>query len=291
MQRQPSLHITKNHLILVLKSVRINGKEICKNYNELADSILTKSRQFSLTNRSIIVDKAKLLNSSSKVVLSTRDDAGVFAQLLNLIRKQRKHRGISLIKVGSKDWLMIKEIAKLALDFCNDFNLKREEGFRVYINIGLDKITKFNLSRFNSIHQNICDEYDAIEKIKMDMTPNQTLKAINYYQKYLGEKTGIVNDFSKEPSKMIHFINAKNEANKLGISIEQYIQAQFKGLEWANTFPDPSQLVSKGSIDRLNKFLISNNIKPSHADEKELTKKAGNWLKKKWSKNDRDKGK
>lgn len=285
MKREPSIHISKKNLVRVLKDLFPNKSPIEWEHEKLANEILVRSKQYSLTNRQLHVNNAKLLKSTSKVVLSTRDDAGVFAQLLNLIRKQRNHRGISLIKVGSQDWNMVKEIASLAIGFCNDFNFKREEGFKIYIGMALDKMPKFSLSKFNALHQSICDDYDCIQQITLDMTPNQTRQVMQIYEKHLGEKTGIVKDYSKIPNKYIFFIRAKEEALKYRVSFENYVAAQFKGLEWANSYPDPNQLVGQGSIDRLNKFLVEKGIKPGEKAKEDNVDKVAQWLKDKMKKN------
>lgn len=285
MKREPSIHLYRKDLILVLKEVLEELDLTDVELHNLALNILNSGKKYSLTHRQLKVDNAKLLKSTSRVVLSNRDDAGVFASLLNLVRKQRKHRGISIIKVGAKDWLMVKEIASLAITFCQDFQLKREEGFKVYINLALDKMNdKFGLAKFNNFHQGICDDYDSIEKIKLDMTPNLTLSLKNLYEKYLGEK-GIVRDYSQEPSKYINFLRAKDEVIKYRVTNEIYIKAQFKGFEWCNSYPDPSQLIGKGAIDRLNKYLVENKIKPNEINGEEKINKAAQWLKEKWAKN------
>lgn len=285
MKREPSIHLYKKHLVLVLEEVLEELELDKEELINLASKILNSGKKYSLTHRQLKVDNAKLLKSTSKVVLSNRDDAGVFASLLNMVRKQRKHRGISLIKVGAKDWLMVKEIASLAITFCQDFNLKREEGFKSYINLALDKMNdKFALAKFNNLHQSICDDYDSIEKIKLDMTPNLTISLKNIYEKYLGEK-GIIRDYSQEPSKYLNFLKAKEEVIKYRVTNEIYIKAQFKGFEWCNSYPDPSQLIGKGAIDRLNRYLVENKIKPQEINQEEKINEAAKWLKEKWAKN------
>ncbi len=277
MKREPGIHINKSSLVLVLNKVLNEDFQSGVNIKALADCILEEAKVYSLTHRQLNVDKAKLLKSSSRLVLSTRDSASSFASLLTLVRKQRRHKGINIIKPGSRDWLMIKEIAKLALDFCNDFDLEREEGFKEYINIALDKMVKFGLMKFNSMHQSICDDYGAKLEIKNDLTPNLTLDCQMVYEKLLGEKHGIVRDYSKNPDKFVYFIKAKDEAKKCGVTIQHYIKSQFWGLEWANAIPDPAQLVGPKAIDRLNRYITEHNLRPQEEMAKnrdaELAKK------------------
>jgi hypothetical protein len=261
MKRQASLHITSINLSVVLEKLLSDKLPSKTDFTKLANDILVNSKQYSITHRSLLVDKPKLLKSTNKLVLSTRDDAGVFAQLLVVVRRKKRHKGISLIKVGSREWSMVKEVASLAMDFCNDFGLKREEGFKIYIEMGLDKMNNFNLSRFNTVHQSICDNYNAIQTIKEDITPAQTKAIMEIYEKYLGEKTGITIDYTKNPDKYVYFIKAKEEANKARVKLQDYISAQFKGLEWCNSYPEPNQLIGDSAIQRLNKYLAVNKIR------------------------------
>ncbi len=278
MTRIPSLHINEARLRTILK--RVSYKSM--NIRELANALIQHGKPYSLTNRSIISNTAKLEKSKSRVLKSSRDDAGRFSATLTLIRRQKKHRGIALIKVGSPNWLLIKEASSLAVNFCNDFNLKRDEGFRAYISLALDKMgNKFDLRRFNAYHQYICEAYANVQELHKDITPNQTSKALIEYNKLMNE-TGVVQDYSKDPNILIYFLKAKQEANKAKVSIESYIKAQFVGLEWCHSTPSPSQLVGTGAIDRLNKYIKSTGIKPGISDTDDMQKQAALKLKAKW---------
>lgn len=288
MVRNPSIHLTKDKLVLVLKKC-LDKKQLGKtSFEELASAILVQGKIYALTNRQLVVDKAKLLKSTSKVVLSTREDAGSFANLLMLIRRQRKHRGINMIKVGTNEWNMIKEVAALATNFCNDFQLNREEGYKIYINSALDKMGNFSLSKFNNLHQSICDDYQAVDEIKKDMTPKLTEAIREAYERNLGERFAIVEDYRSKPFKYVFFVRAKEEALRLGIPGNIYIKAQFKGLEWCNSYPEPNQLVGSGALTRLNKYIVEEGIKPESMDKEKKAIEVGNKLKSILSTNDND---
>lgn len=255
--RQPSIHISKANLKLILKSsLEYNDREL----NKLVEYIMLESKKYSLSHRQALVDTAKLYKSTNKTLLSNRDDAGYLSNLLVILRRKRKHIGINLIKVGSLQWSTIKEITALANSFCSDFNLSREIGYKLYLDIGLDRMTKFNLSRFNTLHQAICEDYNARVIIENDVTRVLTKQAELYYYKLLSEKTGLTPDYSKQPEKYVYFIKAKEEAIKRHIDIETYILSQFKGLEWCNSYPEPNQLIGEQAISRLNKYLSTNKI-------------------------------
>ncbi len=281
MSRVPSIHIDQRKLVLVLKEVLNVGINKIGSLEALAEQILDRSKAYSLTHRTLSVDKAKLLKSTSRVVMSMRDDASMFANLLVLIRRQKKHRGISIIKPGSHQWLSIKEATKLAIDFCNDFDLPKQEGIKIYIGMALDRMSKFNISKFNSTHQWICEDYQAVKEIEKDLTPKQTETVKIYYEKLLGEK-GIVKDYLKDPGKYIFFVRAKEEANKQQVPLEVYVKAQFKAFEWCNSYPEPAQLIGTKSLDRLHKYLSEINMKPGVIQKSKKEIELANELKNKW---------
>lgn len=282
MPRVPSIHIAEHRLVLVLKNIESISFLSKLELEALASTILERSKSHSLTHRTLSVDKAKLLKSTSRVVMSMRDDASLFANLLLLIRRQKKHRGISIIKPGSPQWLTLKEVTKLAIDFANDFDLKREEAFKIYIGMALDRMPKFNISKFNSIHQWVCEDYQAVEDIKKDITPNQTNAIKIEYEKLLGEK-GIVKDYLNDPGRYIYFVKAKEEANKQRVPLDIYVKAQFKAFEWCNSYPEPNQLVGNKTLDRLHKYLSEINLKPGKPSNDKIIQLA-NELKERWKK-------
>ena len=142
-------------------------------------------------------------------------------------------------------------------------------------------MTRFNLNKFNSIHQRICEVYGANLEISKDLTPGETFKVKLEYEKLLGEK-GRVIDFKTIPEKYVWFIKAKEECHRLNVPIEHYIKAQFWGLEWCNGIPDPIQLVGNKAIDRLNKYLSEFNINLSQLNKDKNLNLAVKKLKEKW---------
>ena len=268
MKRQPSLHISRQNLAKVLLKL-----DICSSVQEskkLAYQILRAGKKYTLTSRKLYVKTKKVEKKTRKLVMSSTDDATTFSKLLHIMRKRAKHRGINIIKPGSRDWGMIKEVTSLALDFCLDFDLDKEEGFKMYCELGLAKMKKFSLMKFNSSHQSICEEYSALQIIKDDEYPEQTTMVCKIYQQRLVEKSGIIMDYTKMPDKYIYFIEVVKICKELKVKPKDYIHAQFDGLEWANSIPDPMQLTGDKAIQRLNRFLIQHNKKAGQTKHRKL---------------------
>jgi len=273
MERTPSLHISQQNLVKVLKELDVEHSPISA--KKLAKLILQRSKKYSLTNRVLISKTQKTKKKTSKLLMSGIKDAESFAKLTQLIRKQKKHRGINIVKVGSKDWVFVKEVTKLAIDFCTDFNLDSKMGFKRYIELALSKMKKFSWMKFNNLHQSICVEYEAILEIEEDETPKESLQVCNIYERILMEGSGISHDYKNMPEKYVYFVKVKHLANGLQVTYYDYVKAQFYALEYMNGIPDPSQMVGDKAIQRVQTYLMKHKPKQkeSRIDYNKISKK------------------
>lgn len=260
MKRTPSLHISKTDLVKVLKKILDGDNSIEFNPKSLATEILVRSKPYSITNRSISISNQYQERKINRVLKAGLQEAYLFNKLLSMIRKQRKHRGIQEIKESDRNWAMIKEVTALAVTFCNDFDLKPEEGFKEYINIALDRMNKFSLNRFPMMHQNICMDYEAKDLILKDENLTLTAEAHNYYCNLLFQKVGVPDTYRENPTKYICFVKAVELCVKKGVKVTDYIDAQFDGLAWTSNPPDPSQLLGENAWHRYTKYAYANSI-------------------------------
>lgn len=254
--REPSLHITRTNLIKVIGNYFDNDIFPAE---EIADSIMKAAAPYSISSRSISITNDRIEKKAKKILASTRNDANLFAQLLQLNRQKLRHRGVRQIKPNSREWGMIKELAGMALDFSNEFEIERKEGFRIFIQIGLSKMKKFQLNKLLNMYEGICEDYEGKQAILNDPNREFTDKLYKEYVSLIIQKTGIDVDYS-EPSTYKYFIEAAEIANKHNLSASIYVKAQFAGFEWRDGYPAPVQLTGTKATQRLNKYLYENNI-------------------------------
>lgn len=254
--REPSLHITEKSLKKVLLTCDLKLP-----VDILVKDILIRGRKYSLTKRNILVNNKKVEKVVNRLTLSDNEQASLFAQLLVMIRKQMKHRGLNIIKPGSKDWDKIKEATKLANDFCEEFNLDYNEGYKDYITMAFKVFSgRFNYHMFNSKQQQICETYEAIKEIDRDSNKEGTQKFVIIYDGVIREKIGESFDYLKFPHKYIYFIKAREQAEQIGIDYTTWIKAQFDGLGWTNGIPEPTALVGDKAEERLKKYMYKEGI-------------------------------
>jgi hypothetical protein len=254
--RSASIHITEEQLCGILEELDMEDAR------EMSKYILIRAKKFALAHRSIYSSNQSLQKKTDKIKLTSKSEAGLFAQIMVLVRRRNKHRGINLIQPGQTEWFQLKEVCKLATEFCNEFQLKLKDGYQSYIQISLSKMGKnFSMNRYKSLHASICNEFEALQEIRSDTEPSITREIHDYYMNLVAEKTGNGFGYLDDPEKYRYFIQVKSECHRLKVGYKFYINSQFNGLEWANSYPEPNQLVGKNAEKRLMHIAFENNVK------------------------------
>ena len=254
--RDPSIHITESRLIKILDGIFKNNIKS----EDLARRILKEATKHTLNHRKIDLVNKRVEKKVNKVMSSTNSDAELFSLLLLHYRRKLKHRGLVQIKQNSRDWLTVKEIVSLANEFCETFNLSKREGYIKFIEIGISKMNKFMLVKFNPMGSSIIETFQCMMEIQDDPKPKETERLHDYYQKTIIERTGIALVYKDKPDKYVYFLRARVLAEKLNIDPLLFVKAQFYALEWRNGYPDPIQLVGDKAIASLNKYLFEKQI-------------------------------
>ena len=261
--RDPSIHITEKKLALVLEDLLDDNNYSKQDCIKLAKRITTIVKTDTLINRSVIITNDKLEQKAKKLLSSSRGDADLMANIIYNVRKKLKHRGIAPIKVNTRDWNSLKELTNLVIEFCNDFELGKREGFIAYVQLALGGMNSNRglIPKMVNMYERICNEYESADLIQKDDNKQLTRKIHDLYIQQIIKKTGMDQDYLSDPRKYSYFILVKQSAQKFGVSPEVYMKAQFSGFEWMNGIPDPVQLIGDKAKERLNKYMYENGIK------------------------------
>lgn len=258
--RSPSIHIKESQLANILK-------EYFEKYSDdpdmfvpdiMASQLLKIAKKDTINNRSITISNQLQERKIKKIVSSGLESTYKFAQILYAIRRKYKHRGITKLTESHKDWGLLKELTHLAEDFCKEFNLGLEEGFKEYLDISISRISKFNLARIKSMHESICSNYAAYLVIENDLNPHITDELYKYFYRAIVNRTGVPIDYSEDYESYAFFVKAAETCKKLKANPKNYMEAQFKDFEWRNGLPYPSQLIGDKAEQRYSKYLFEN---------------------------------
>jgi len=256
--REPSIHIMKSDLVKLLGELLGYDEDQATG---LASQLMFRAKPYSINTRTVSITNQRMEKKAEQMLQANRLDADLLARVIHLTRKKLRHRGISQIKPGEKNWNLIKEMTAHALDFCNEFNLKRETGFRKYVEVGLSKMKKFALPKFLNMYEGICETYIAMQEIEQDDDREMTEEMYRFYSQRVIEQTGIHDRLEELPDKYVWFVRARQEAEKMNVSVKVYMNAQFDGLDFTKGIPHPTQLVGAKSTERVIRYCYEHNIK------------------------------
>lgn len=274
-ERDPSLHISRSKLIQVLQELE-ESNVFSSNIalTDLARRIIARGSKYSLTTRGITITNEKVEKKVEKLASALKEDSVLFSNTFYLLRKKRKHVGVTLITPTHRDWPTLKMVTELANDFCSGFGFTNKKlGYTEYINEAMDIIgSKISITRFPSIHERLCDGYQSKKAVKEDHNSGVTDTLCRLYNKRVLDMTGISMDVASKPADLGYFVEAAKECVERGVSAQVYMDAQFDGLSFTNTIPYPSQISGNKAVERLARYLSKTGIRTRK------TSTQGSWL-------------
>lgn len=263
--REPSIHISLTKLTEILEDLNLKKPE------KLAVMILKKGVNYSLSNRVVHITNDKVKRDMTRIIKASDGDTKLLNKLIYLIRTNKlKHKGISMIKSSNlSQWSMLKNLTNVCIDFCNNFNLKKKEGFTIYLEIGLAKISSSRnlVNKLVDMQESINKIYEAKEIIDNDERSKVTMEIHEYYIKKIESQTGIYNSFISDPIIYKCFVGVRHIIDKYKVPYKIYIDAQFVGLSFTESIATPYQLITEKAIERLNSYLYKNKLKIDNGED------------------------
>lgn len=268
--RDPSIHITKHQFEKILSQLEV--------YNFPIDAFFVIARKEAINTRVVVVTNNKTTKKVSNILLASKGDAALVADIIYATRIKLKHRGVRKInESNSREWANCKKLAEVCNNFCEDFKFDTREGFIKYIELGIKKMDgNYNnlLNRLSSMSEKISDLYSATLEMEDD---SGNAKAIHdYFIKRVADVTGIYESFVNQPDKYIHFVRLDKFLSEKGWNPTQFIDAQFESLAWCNGLPEPSQMYNDKAIERYNKYLFKHK---NHSQSEEPKVEGSLWSK------------
>lgn len=260
-KRDPSLHITKVALIEILNTCNL-GRLMG---HKLAEEIFSKAEPYQIKNRYLAVMNLKS-DTKKKVSRSMKSDTGVPEHLVekfNMILtsyRQKKNANIKLrpILKDSKDYLMLKEVAKIAHDFSEHFDITPvEDGYLEFVEIGYSMMRKYAINRFKYYEQKIYEHFEDKVTVITDKNREATLEFYAIWQQKMIDYSGLneLIDVDNNYSKFVHFVYGRQEADALNVDYDFWITAQFEGLVFLDAVPELSQFYGEGAKTRYERYL------------------------------------
>lgn len=263
--REPSIHITKSQFEEILNTLEVDNFPV--------EAFFVIARKEAINHRAVLVSNHKNTKRVNNILLASKGDAALVADILYATRIKLKHRGVRKInESNSREWANCKKLAEVCNTFCEDFNLDTREGFIKYIETGLKRMTDYRnvMQRLLSMQENITNQVEAELELKEDKDPGFTKDIHDEFIKRVASVTGIYESYEHQPEKYVHFLRIHNLMDEKDWNVFQFLDAQFEALAWCNGLPEPSQMYNDKAIERYNKYLYKNKGKQSLEDEPQV---------------------
>jgi hypothetical protein len=258
MKRSPSIHITEDRLIDLIRQFYDYDDNADDMIADLVPFIMENGLKYSLEKRTLVLSNQVIAKKALNKVTNDKSDINLLSGIIFSVRKNLKHIGIKPIDNNSPEWVQIKKLTPIVNEYCNAFNLNKRDGYIDYVQRGLHKISSFRgyLTKLYDMSESISLEKEADILISNDKHRKLTREIHDYYVQLIAKQSGIVESFEHKPIKYAKFIQVKDIVIKMKVPFEEYIDSQFEQLDWTGSYPEPEQLINEKSGERFNKHMF-----------------------------------
>lgn len=234
--RDPAIHVKRSQFIKALKDADLSISDIKVN------DLFREAMKYSIRHRIA----PELKSKSKKKAERLADTESQWVDMFNGIYSAKMAENhIACLTIHKKDpmYLTLKEITRHAVDFCDLFMLPYEEGFKTYIQHGIDILNrKYSLYRLKAVTDRIVSLHRDIMVIQTDSSPDKTSEVFNVWVRAMKKYGGVDFNNTLSPDKVVCMIYAKNDADSVGASYKDWINAQFEKWSYLKGVPEFSQL-------------------------------------------------
>ena len=236
-------------------AIKVYREDLIKAYNNTKslEAFLIALDKCQKVNRYVVSKEAK--KKSDLVEKANKFDT--FNQILHKIRLELNHKS-KLILIQDSAFNTLREVCILADQFNELFDLESNNGYNVYISIGLEFMTDFHLNKFKYYHQQIIQRFANHQKVIGDNNAERTSKYIKQYENIVGFK---VSDLDRSK-----FIDVQILLEEYNVGFDYWVRLHKKVLEEQGIKITPIQLINPSShtrfmsnVDEYSKRINANN--------------------------------
>lgn len=254
MNREPSVHITKSQFLQLLEELDIKAFPV--------DAFFRQAARRALNTRAVVVTNKKTTKQVSKVLLASKGDTQLTADIIYAVRIKLKHRGVRKItEFHKREWALCKELTSICNQFAETYHFETaREAFIAYIELGFARMGKNNrnwLPRLVSMSDNIFGYYDSLQETNEDDNFQATNRIYEMFNRKIADATGIIEteELKDNPETHLHFYHLRKLLESQNWDAEDFIDAQFEAMAWCNSIPEVSLLYGPKAIERYKKYL------------------------------------
>lgn len=248
--RDPILHIKQSDLGKVLSSlgVDVDPANVLKKAHE---------QHFQLRRNYIVkAANSKLLKKLEKNQAAENDVTDKFSKILVAVQQIKQKKHVPIILKGGQNYILLKEIAKLALEYTEHFKYSPiETGFKVFCETAMLLMErKYKIEKIKYYLPKIYDYTECLLLIEKDINPEGSKEFLDTWKKVGAHySTSLMELISTED--FLHIIYARDEADEMKAKYKDWITAQFEGLSFLSAIPELNQLYGINARKRYDSYM------------------------------------
>jgi hypothetical protein len=237
-KRDPSVTIRKSSLFNIVSELDYLSESEA---HSLVEDIFNKSIHKSARNRLYVTTKAIAKKKADRVQVIDKSDAEEFNSVYRATLMDNNIRA-SIIKPTDSKYIVLKEVASQAQEFCKMFDIDIPYGYKVYTRLAIDLLEhNFSVYRMKGAADNIIKRYEDHLAISNDERREETTIFYSTWKVVSHQYTGSSPQVT-DPALYVHFVRGRVEADKYKADYTEWITAQFEKWAGLNSIPELSQL-------------------------------------------------
>jgi hypothetical protein len=179
-------------------------------------------------------------------------EEALFSRIYLYYRRSLHHKGLRMIKEGSKRWPIIVEITKKAIEFSDKFNLEHRQGFLEYLQEA-STIDRLELNKLNweTTHHKIMEHYGLMDSINNSPHFQDSVIIQRAFVEEVVQRYGTHIEVTLKDQ--VKFITAAQWAKERKMTPKMYVEFLAEKWAWTGNF-EPHHLASEKAKEYLREY-------------------------------------
>ena len=264
-KRDPSIHVKRSSLSEAM------GEIVQGDVDFIVTELFHRLNKHAIRNRVVVQPTARAKKTMEKVVSVDKKIADRFHLIYQQVNLDNKIH-TTVIKATDSKYATLKEVAMIAKEFGEAFDLDEDTGFKIFVTTGIILAgNNYTIYRLKGLADKILNYYKAAKVIDDDPTTEKTIEFYAAWRlvsiKYMGRATTIT-----EPHMYVHFIYGKDAAGDN--DYVDWVSAQFERWAALNSVPELSQFYGDNAELAYTKYMGLKKKKYDSKEEQEYFEEA-----------------
>lgn len=255
--RDPVLHIKLSKLEEVFRQLGVDAG--------LAFVTLEKAtvQKFQLRREYVVTaPNSRIQKKLKKSIEAEADVTEKFNMILTAVHQQRQLKNIPLIYKDGKNYILLKEVARLAHEYTINFQFSPpEDGYKKFCEVAMELMgRKYKIEKIKYYAPQIWELTECLLLVDNDVNKAGTQEFYQLWKSVASRYSTAQIDITQR-TDWLHILYARDEADQCNAKYEDWITAQFEELAFMSVIPELNQMYGLNARRRYGKYAANKGYK------------------------------